>query len=183
MSATTTLPQTGTWTIDTSHSSAEFVVRHLVVSKLKGRFTSFEGAIKIDAEDPLASSVTASIDLASVDTHDEKRDEHLRSADFFDVEKNPTLTFVSRKVTADGGDEYLVEGDLTIAGVTRTVVLDLEFNGVSADPWGGTRAGFSATTEINRRDFGLEWNVVMDTGAALVGEKVKIALEVEAVLA
>jgi polyisoprenoid-binding protein YceI len=184
MSATTTtLPQTGTWSIDTSHSSAEFVVRHLVVSKVKGRFTTFDGKIEIDGNDPLASSVTATIELASVDTHDEKRDEHLRSADFFDVENHPTMTFVSRKVVPDGGDDYKVEGDLSIRGVTRPVVLDLEFNGQSADPWGGTRAGFSATTEINRRDFGLEWNMVVDSGAALVGEKVKIALEIEAVLA
>jgi polyisoprenoid-binding protein YceI len=183
MSATTTLPQTGTWTIDGSHSSAEFLVRHLVVSKVKGRFASFSGTIEIDGNDPLASSVTASLDAASIHTNDEKRDEHLRGADFFDVESFPTITFVSRKVTAAGGDDYRVEGDLTIRGVTKPVVLDLEFNGSSADPWGGTRAGFSATTEINRRDFGLEWNMVVDSGAALVGEKVKIALEVEAVLA
>jgi polyisoprenoid-binding protein YceI len=171
----------GTWTIDTSHSSVEFAARHVMVSKVKGRFHDFEGAITI-AENPLDSKVEATIQLASVDTKDAQRDEHLRSDDFFAVATHPTMTFVSREVRPDG-DDFVVVGDLTIRGVTRPVELDLEFNGVSADPWGGTRAGFTAKTEVNRRDFGLEWNVALDTGGVLVGEKVKIELEIEAVRA
>jgi polyisoprenoid-binding protein YceI len=152
-----------------------------MVSKVKGRFHDFEGAITI-AENPLDSKVEATIQLASVDTKDAQRDEHLRSDDFFAVATHPTMTFVSREVRPDGVD-FVVVGDLTIRGVTRPVELDLEFNGVSADPWGGTRAGFTAKTEVNRRDFGLEWNVALDTGGVLVGEKVKIELEIEAVRA
>ena len=120
--------------------------------------------------------------MASVDTADENRDGHVKGEDFFDVAKFPTMTFTSTKVTQDG-DDFEVIGDLTMKGVTRSVVLDLEFNGTSKDPWGGTRAGFSAETEINRKDFGLEWNVVMETGGVLVGEKIKIELDIQAVQA
>lgn len=176
----TTIPA-GIWNIDPSHSTVGFVARHLVISKVRGSFRSFSGAITI-GEQPLESSVTASIDMASVDTADENRDGHVKSEDFFDVAKFPTMTFTSTKVTQDG-DDFEVIGDLTIKGVTRSVVLDLEFNGTSQDPWGGTRAGFSAETEINRKDFGLEWNVVMETGGVLVGEKIKIELDIQAVRA
>lgn len=170
----------GTWTIDPSHSEVGFSVRHLMVSKVKGSFERFEGAITI-AEDPLASSVTASVDLGSINTRDAQRDAHLRSADFFETETYPTLTFASTSVTPDG-DDFAVAGDLTIKGVTRPVVLALEFNGTHPDPWGGTRSGFSATTEISRKDFGIDFEIPMDGGGVVVGDKISITLEVEAVL-
>lgn len=178
MSALTDLTP-GIWTIDPSHTSLGFVARHLVVAKVRGRFGAVTGVITV-AEDALASSVTAQIDMASVDTGDTARDEHLRSADFFDVENHPSMTFTSTSVSGQGAD-YVVTGDLTIKGVTRPVTLDLEFDGVSGDPWGGTRAGFTATAEIDRRHWGLEWNVALDTGGVLVGEKVKLQLDIEAV--
>ncbi len=171
----------GTWKVDSSHSSVEFTARHLMVSKVRGRFTSVSGTIDI-AEDPLQSSLQASVDLASVETHDEKRDEHLRSSDFFDVENHPQMTLVSTGIRPDG-DDYVLSADVTVRGVTRPVEFRLQFNGVSPDPWGGTRAGFTATTEVNRKDWGLEWNVPLDGGGLLVSDKVQITLEVEAVKA
>lgn len=176
----TTIPA-GIWNIDPTHSTVGFVARHLVISKVRGSFRSFSGAITV-GEQQLESSVTASIDMASVDTSDEGRDGHIKGEDFFDVAKFPMMAFASTKMTQDG-DEFEVIGDLTIKGVTRSVVLDLQFNGTSKDPWGGTRAGFSAETEINRRDFGLEWNVVLEAGGVLVGEKIKIELDIQAVQA
>ncbi|MGH9068295.1 MAG: YceI family protein [Acidimicrobiales bacterium] len=170
---------TGTWQIDPSHSSVEFSVRHAMVSKVKGRFTAFSGTITIE-DDPLRSSVEASIDLASVDTHDGKRDAHLRSPDFFDVERFPTMTFVSSGVR-EGSGGHVLTGDLALHGVTRALALDLEHNGTGGDPWGGTRTGFTATTEIDRKDFGLTWNAAIETGGVVVGDKVKITIEVEAV--
>lgn len=171
---------TGTWSIDASHSEVGFSVRHLAVAKVKGQFESFEGTITI-AEDPLQSAVEASIDLASITTRDKQRDEHLRSSDFFNVEANPKMTFRSTSVTPSGSD-YTLVGDLTIKDVTKPVELDLEFNGVSPDPWGGTRAGFSATGEINRKDFGIDFNIPLDGGGFVIGDKIKLVLEVEAAL-
>src|SRR5579863_1171310 len=170
----------GTWTIDPVHSEVGFSVRHLMVSKVKGSFKTFDGTITI-ADNPLESKVEAHIDASSVDTRDENRDNHLRSADFFEVESHPHITFVSTGVQPVGSD-YVVTGDLTIHGVTRPVELGLEFNGVSPDPWGGTRAGFSAGTEISRGDFGMEFNMPLDGGGVVVGDKIKISLEIEAVL-
>ena len=170
----------GTWTIDPSHSEVGFSVRHLMVSKVKGNFESFEGTITI-AENPLQSSVTAEVDLSSINTRDEQRDGHLRSADFFEVETHPKLTFTSTSVEPKG-DDYVVTGDLSIKGTTKPVVLDLEFNGVHPDPWGGTRAGFSAETEISRKEFGVDFEIPMDGGGVVVGDKIKVLLEVEAVL-
>ena len=170
----------GTWTIDPSHSEVGFSVRHLMVSKVKGNFETFEGTITI-ADDPLQSSVTAEVDLGSINTRDEARDGHLKSADFFEVESHPKLTFTSTSVEPKGGD-YVVTGDLTIKGTTKSVVLDLEFNGVHPDPWGGTRAGFSAETEISRKDFGVDFEVPMDGPGVVVGDKIKVQLEVEGVL-
>jgi len=183
MSAPTTAPviAAGTYNVDAAHSEIGFTVRHLGVSKVRGRFAKFEGVITI-AEDVLASSVTATAQVASVDTNDESRDGHLKTGDFFDVETYPTLTFVSTAVRAKGGDYELV-GNLTIKAVTKEVVFELEFGGSEQDPWGGTRLGFSAETEINRKDFGMEFNMVLDSGGLLVGEKVKIKLEIEAVKA
>jgi polyisoprenoid-binding protein YceI len=171
----------GTWTVDPAHSSVGFVARHLMISKVRGSFRSFAGTVTI-GEDPLASTVEATVELASVSTGDDGRDAHLRGADFFDVENNPTMTFRSSGVRLDGND-YLLDGDLTIKGVTEPVTFELEFDGVNRDPWGNEKAGFSASTEINRKDFGLTWNVALETGGVVVGEKVKIVLDVQAVKA
>jgi polyisoprenoid-binding protein YceI len=171
----------GVWNVDPSHSTIGFVARHLMVSKVRGHFAKFDGTITV-GEDPLQSKVEATVEIASVTTNDETRDGHLKSADFFDLEKNPTMTLVSTGVDKKGSD-YVLHTDLTINGITKAVDFDLEFDGVSKDPWGGTRAGFSADAEVNRKDWGLEWNVALETGGVLVGEKVKIQLEIEAIQA
>ncbi len=171
----------GIWNIDPSHSTVSFVARHLVITKVRGTFGEVSGAVVI-AADKLASTVEATIAMGSVTTGDEGRDGHLKSADFFDVETYPNMTFVSTGIRGDGA-EYVLTGTLTIKGVAKTVELDLEFEGVSPDPWGGTRVGFSATGEINRRDFGLDFDVKLDTGGALVSEKIKIEIEAQAVKA
>jgi len=170
----------GVWEIDPAHSNVEFVARHLL-SRVRGRFTGFSGAITI-ADDPARSSGEATIEAASVDTGNPDRDAHLRSPDFLDVERFPTLSFRSTAVTEDGAGSYRVDGDLTIRGVTRPVTLELEYLGWSDDPWGGKRAGFSASTEIDRHDFGATWNLAVETGGVVVGRKVRIELEIEAVL-
>ncbi len=170
--------QAGTWDIDPAHSTVEFSVRHMMFSKVKGRFTSLRGTVTI-GDDPAESSVEAVIDMASVDTGDENRDAHLRGADFFDAERFPEMTFVSRAVRQEG-DRHVVVGDLTLHGVTRPVELELTLNGVGTDPFGGTRAAFSATTELSRKDFGLEWNLALETGGVLVGDKVQVSLEIQA---
>lgn len=178
--STTTTPSltTGTWDIDPSHSDVSFTVRHLVVTKVRGQFTRFDGRIEI--ADDTFSSVTATIDLASIDTRDARRDEHLRSADFFDVTNHPTITFRSTAVRP-AADGYLLDGELTIKGVSRPITLAVEFNGVAADPWGGTRAGFSASTEISRKDFGISFDIPVGDGPVVVGDKISIHLEIEAV--
>ncbi len=170
---------TTTWTIDPSHSSVEFAVKHMVFATAKGRFSEFTGAINLDKENPANSSVTVEIAAASIDTRDEKRDEHLKSADFFDVETFPILSFNSTKVEAKG-DDLRVEGDLTIHGVTNPVVLEAEFNGQGANPWGQQVISYSATTKINRKDFGLNWNAALESGGVLVSDDVKITIEIEA---
>ena len=172
----------GTWAIDPVHSEVSFVVRHMMVSKVRGRFDTFEGTI-VTAEDPLASSVTASVDLSSISTGQEQRDAHIRSADFFEVEKHPTMTFTSTGVRANG-DGFLLDGDLTIKRVTRPVTFNLEVNGFGPDAYGGTRAGFSSTTEINRHDYGVSFNGPIPgvPGGVAVSEKVTITLEIEGVL-
>jgi polyisoprenoid-binding protein YceI len=170
-----------TWKIDPSHSSIGFSVRHMVVSKTRGRFTRWSGQIRFDPDDAKASSVEVSIDPASIDTADAQRDGHLRSADFFDVEKHPTASFRSTRVEDLGGDRYRIIGDLTIRGVTRPVVLEATYEGSGKDPWGGERAGFVASASIDRKDFGLTWNTTLETGGLLVGDKVELTLEIEAV--
>jgi polyisoprenoid-binding protein YceI len=169
------------WNIDPSHSAIAFSVRHMVVSKTRGRFTKWNGQIRFDPENPSASSVEVSIDPASIDTADAQRDGHLRSADFFDVEKFPAASFRGTKIEDRGGDRYRVTGDLTIRGVTKPVVLEVAYEGSGKDPWGGERAGFTASTSIDRKQFGLEWNKALETGGLLVGEKVDLTLEIEAV--
>lgn len=171
----------GTWNVDPTHSSLTFVVRHLMVSKVRGRFGAFSGTATI-TDEKLLSSVTATAEVASIDTSDAGRDEHLKSADFFDVANFPTIGFKSTKITGSG-DDYSLVADLTIKGVTKSVVFELEFDGVGQDPWGNTKAGFSAEAEINRKDWGLEWNVALETGGVLVGEKVKLALDIQLVKA
>ena len=170
-----------TWNIDPSHSSLGFSVRHMVVSKTRGRFTRWSGQLRFDPEDVKASSVEVSTDPASIDTADGQRDDHLRSPDFFDVANFPAASFRSSKVEDLGGDRYRVTGDLTVHGVTRPVVLATTYEGSGKDPWGGERAGFVATTSIDRKDFGLHWNKALETGGLLVGEKVDLILEIEAV--
>jgi polyisoprenoid-binding protein YceI len=175
------IPAAGTWAIDPSHTHAGFSVRHLMVSKVRGRFAAVSGTVTI-AEDPLDSHVEVAIDTASIDTRDEQRDAHLRSPDFFDVENYPTMTYRSTAVRPSGKGRWLVEGDLTLHGVTRPVPLEVAFEGAGSDPWGGVRAGFSARAEIDREDFNLTWNQVLETGGIAVGKKVAIELEVETVL-
>ena len=176
----TELPATGTYVLDASHSEVGFSVRHVMVSKTKGRFADVEGTIVI-AEDPLGSSVEVTIQAASIDTRDEGRDGHLRSADFLDVDTHPTLSYVSRSVQPAGKGRWTVEGDLTVRGVTRPVPLEVTFEGGAKDPWGGERIGFAASAELNREDFGLTWNQALETGGVLVGKTVKIEIEAEAV--
>jgi polyisoprenoid-binding protein YceI len=170
----------GTWAIDPAHSDISFTVRHLMVSKVRGHFRSFSGEI-VTAENPLDSSVTATVDLASIDTNNEERDDHVRAADFLDVATYPTMTYRSTSISRDG-DGWLVDGELSLHGVSRPVQLAVELNGFTTDPWGGTRAGFSATAQINRRDFGIDVSLPMDGGGVVVGDKIQITLEIEAVL-
>ncbi|CAN5556383.1 YceI family protein [soil metagenome] len=177
MSAPTTA--VGTWSIDASHSLAEFSVRHMMVSTTRGQFQNVSGTLTLDEGDLTTAKVEATIEVKSLSTRDEKRDGHLLSADFFDADNFPTIIFTSTSV-AKKGDDYIVTGDLTIHGTTRSVELKTEFNGFNTTPWGGRVVGFSADTEISRKDFGLEWNVALETGGVLVGDKVKIHLEVEA---
>jgi polyisoprenoid-binding protein YceI len=180
--ATTSIPGylAGTWDIDTSHSDVSFTIRHMMVSKVRGRFGVFSGEI-VTGENLTDSSVTATIDATSIDTNNEQRDGHIRSADFFDVENHPQWTFRSTGVRVDDGDLAL-DGELTIKGVTRPVTLALEVNGFGPDAWGGTRAGFSASTTIDRNDFGVDIKMPLDGGGVVVGDKVQINLEIEGVL-
>jgi polyisoprenoid-binding protein YceI len=171
------------WNIDTAHSGIQFTVRHMVISKVRGAFGRWQGAIDFDEQDPPASRVSVRIDAASIDTREPKRDEHLRSPDFFDVAAYPEITFDSTAVEALGGGRYRVRGDLTIHGTTRPVELDAEYEGTGADPWGGRRIAFQARTAVSRREFGLTWNQVLETGGVLVGDEIQIALDVQAVLA
>jgi polyisoprenoid-binding protein YceI len=170
------------WNIDTTHSGINFSVRHMVIARVRGAFRRFSGAIALDAQDVTASSVSVSIEAASVDTGVEQRDGHLRSADFFDVEKYPALTFQSTKVEK-GGSGLRVTGDLTIRDVTRQVVLDVEQLGTGKDPWGNLRVAFAARGSLDRRDFGLTWNQALEAGGVLVGERIELELEVQAVQA
>jgi len=171
----------GTWKIDQAHSDVSFTVRHLMVSKVRGHFRSFEGTF-VTAEDPQNSSVTATIQLDSIDTNQEQRDAHLRSADFLEIEKHPAMTYRSTGVRRDG-DEIIVDGDLTIRGITHPVALTVEVNGFGPDPYGGTRTGFSAAGEINRNDYGITANMVLPTGGVMVSEKIQLTIEIEATLA
>jgi polyisoprenoid-binding protein YceI len=175
------VPQPGTYNLDPSHTTVDFVARHLMVTKVRGTFPKVSGTIVV-AEQPADSHVEVTIETASVTTRDETRDTHLRSADFFDVEKFPEMRFVSTRVVPEG-DDWVLEGDLTIKETTRPVRLNLEFLGAVSDPWGGTRLGFSASAEVNREDFGLGWNVALEAGGVVVGKTAKIEIESELVRA
>ena len=169
------------WAFDQMHSSVNFTVRHMVVSKVRGRFAKWDGTLAMDEKDPSGGSVDVAIDAASIDTGVDQRDGHLRSPDFFDVERYPTITYRSTRVEKAGAGALKVTGDLTMHGVTRPVVLDVEYAGSTKDPWGGERAGFSARAQIDRKDFGLTYNQLLETGGVLVGESVEIAIEAELV--
>lgn len=170
----------GKWAIDPVHSEVGFAVRHMMVSKVRGKFTAFSGEI-VTGENVLDSSVTATIDLGSIDTGNEQRDGHIRSADFFEVDAHPTMIYRSTGVRAEGEDYYL-DGELTLKGVTLPVTLRLEVGGFGPDPYGGVRAGFTATGELKRSDFGIDFNPALETGGVVVGDKVSLHLEIEAVL-
>jgi polyisoprenoid-binding protein YceI len=175
--STATLPQTGTWVIDPSHSAIEFVVRHLMVAKVRGRFASFSGTVTVG--DPVTDSVVeVSIDAASFTTDDEQRDGHVRSAEFLDVETFPTLTFRGT-APRQQGDGWVLPGELTIRDVTETIELEVEPLGLVVDPWGNTKAGFSASGEIDRERFGITWNQALEAGGVLVGNKVRLEIEVQ----
>jgi polyisoprenoid-binding protein YceI len=185
--STATAPRTGaladltpgTWTVDPTHSTVGFTARHLMITKVRGHFTDFDGVVTV-ADSPLESSVVANVRLASVDTGNADRDAHLRTADFFDTDQHAEMTLRSTSIREDGGDHVLV-GDLTIAGQTHPVEFALEFDGVTQDPFGNTKAGFSASADINRSDWGLSFNMALETGGVLVSEKIRIDLDVQLV--
>jgi polyisoprenoid-binding protein YceI len=170
---------TQTWQIDTTHSTIGFTVRHMVIAKVHGRFTRFEGAVTLDEGKAVSAEVR--IDAASIDTQVEARDNHLRSADFFDVEQYPQIGFRSTRMEAAGGDRYRIVGELTMHGVAREVAIDAEYLGRGTDPFGNERIAFSGSTSVDRREFGLNWNAALEAGGVLVGEKIEIGLEVQAV--
>jgi polyisoprenoid-binding protein YceI len=179
--ATSTGPVSATnWNLDPIHSSAQFKVKHMMISNVKGEFHAIKGSLTLDSTDATKSSVEATIDVSTINTREEQRDGHLKSADFFDVAQFPTMTFKSTQIQKKGADDFAVSGDLTIHGVTRNVVLEVEgLSEPTKDPYGNTRIGLSATTRINRKDFGLTWNGVLETGGVLVGEEVAITLDLE----
>ncbi len=167
------------WNIDKAHSQVEFSVRHMMISNARGRFEDFSGTVDFDPSDLTTLTIDVTINTASINTREEQRDAHLRSADFFNVDEYPTMTFKSSTVEKVSADRLRVHGDLTIRGTTHPVVLDTEYAGVVTSPWGSTSAGFSAHTKINRKEWGLEWNQVLEAGGMLVGEDVKISIEIE----
>lgn len=182
MSTTAAAVSTGTtWSVDPAHSHVEFAVKHLMISTVKGRFGVVRGTVRSDDADPAKGQAEIEIDADSIDTREAQRDAHLRSADFFNVEKFPKLTFRSTRIADVSGDRFKLIGDLTIHGVTREVTLDVTSEGRGKDPWGGERAGFSATTRIKRSDFGLTWNQALETGGFVVGDEIKVSLDVELV--
>lgn len=172
---------TGTWNIDPAHSEVAFVIRHLM-TKVRGSFTEFSGSLEI-AENVTESKATVEIQIKSIDTRNSDRDAHIRSAEILDLDNHPAMTFVTNGVRENGSDKYFLDGTLTIRDVTRPITLDLEFNGTDTDPWGGTRVGFSATTSISRKEYGIEFNIPLGGDKALLGDNVDVQLEVQAVKA
>jgi polyisoprenoid-binding protein YceI len=170
-----------TWNIDPTHAEVAFAVRHLMLATVRGRFGAVSGTVQLDEQKPAKSSVDVTIDVTSIDTRQEMRDSHLRSADFFDAANHPTLRFVSKRVEGDTNGEFRVIGDLTIRGTTKEVALDVSLQGRGRDPWGNDRAGFEAKGKINRSEFGLTWNQALEAGGVAVGDEVKISIDVELV--
>ena len=170
------------WQIDSSHSRIGFSVKHMMIATVRGEFKSYKGILDLDTQDITRSRISGDIDVTSIDTREGQRDDHLRSGDFFDAGNHPTIQFQSKRIEHVEGDEYRVVGDLSIRGVTKEVVLEAEYAGIHKDPWGGTRTGFTVTGSINRKDFGMSFNAALETGGVLVGDKVKLELEIEAVL-
>ena len=170
-----------TWSVDPAHSHVEFAVKHLMISTVKGRFGVVRGSVRTDDADPARGQAEIEIDVDSIDTRETQRDAHLRSADFFDAEQFPKISFRSTRVSDAAGDRFTLIGDLTIHGVTREVALDVTSEGRGKDPWGGERAGFSATTKVKRSEFGLTWNQALETGGFVVGDDIKISLDIEIV--
>ncbi|WP_099363362.1 YceI family protein [Fredinandcohnia onubensis] len=168
------------WAVDASHSSIDFSVKHMMIAKVKGSFESFEATIEADPADLTSANIEFNVDLASVNTKNGDRDNHLRSADFFDVENHPAMTFKSTSIVKTDDDEYNVTGDLTIHGTTKSETFQVVFEGAGKDPWGNEKVGFSATGKINRSDYGLVWNAALETGGVLVGDQIKISIEIEA---
>lgn len=181
MTTATATPAHTTWKIDPTHSHTEFAVRHLMISTVKGRFGNLAGTVVTDETDPARVEVDITIDVNSLDTRELQRDAHLKSADFFDAEKYPVITFTSTGVKDILGATFKLVGNLTMHGVTREVTLDVKSEGKGKDPWGGERAGYSATAKLNRSDFGLTWNQVLETGGIAVGDEIKISLDLELV--
>lgn len=177
------MTQAATWSFDKAHSSVGFSVRHMVISKTIGNFDDFEGVMEFDGENVASGTVELTVQMASIDTDDEKRDGHLKTGDFFDVEKYPTMTFKSTKIVNVKGSSFQMVGILTLKGVSKEVTFDCEFNGTLVDPWGNTRAGFSAETEINRQDFNVSFSKILDNGGLMVSDMVTINLEMEAIQA
>lgn len=169
------------WKIDSAHTFIEFSVKYMMISRVRGQFTSFDGTLEIDLEDPTASFVEGTVDTASLDTKEAKRDGHLRSPDFFDVEKYPTMHFRSTRIESVGGERFKVVGDLTIKDITKEVVFDVTNEGQAQDPMGNKHWAMNATTTFNRKDFGLTWNVALETGGWLVGDEVQVAIELGAI--
>lgn len=178
---TTAEKGTTIWTVDSAHTELGFAVRHLMIATVRGRFGAVTGTVTIDEEQPEASKIDVTIDVTSIDTRQEMRDNHLRSADFFDAEHHPKMHFVSKRVEGDVNAEFRVIGDLTIRGATREVKLDVTNEGRGMDPWGGERVGINATGKIKRSDFGLTWNQALEAGGVAVGDEVKLSLDVELV--
>jgi polyisoprenoid-binding protein YceI len=178
MTSTAANPTT-TWTVDPAHTEVGFAVKHLMISTVRGRFGAVEGTVATNEADPSQSKIDVTVDVTSIDTRQEMRDNHLRSADFFDAENHPKMHFVSKKFVGDITDDFKVVGDLTIRGNTHEVTLDVTPTGRGNDPWGNERAGFEAKGKISRKEFGLEWNQALETGGVVVGDEVKISIDVE----
>lgn len=169
------------WAVDPTHSSVDFSIKHMMISKVKGSFTSFDATIEADPADLTTASISVTVDLASINTNNADRDNHLKSGDFFGIDENPKMTFVAKSIRKTGDGEYEVTGDLSLHGVTRSETFDVVFEGEGKDPWGNEKAGFSATGSIKRSDYGLTWNAALETGGFLIGDDVKVSIEIQAV--
>jgi polyisoprenoid-binding protein YceI len=179
--ATPTTATATTWSVDPAHSNVEFAVKHLMISTVKGRFGDVKGSVQYNDADPKQSRVDIEIGVGSIDTRSEQRDGHLRSPDFFDVERFPTMRFTSKRIDGDPNGQFKLVGDLTIRDTTREVTLDAEFQGRNRDPWGGERMGFEAKGKVNRKDYGLNWNQALEAGGWLLGDDIKMSIEVQLV--